>query len=279
MEIAANEIALERALVVMVVGTRPELTPSDVQAYIMGHFGLPSGSFTVHVHHPEDFLVLFGDYDVPQQILDAPLPSSSVRLVFRRWRKECGAQWLPTDYRVRLGIQGVPAHLCSSCALLCMAPETESKASLKKFFVTVACLHTDLIPNEKVMWAPIPFDTRHSQPGFCYRVVIDILEVVVISPGAPLPPPGSDFYKSGGAAEGLCQPPSGLGGPRRLRLALPVGALPPHPSGVGLLPLVLAPGRHSRARPRLFGAPVDPPLPRRAPAPIWNGGYRASTRW
>jgi hypothetical protein len=83
-EIAANEIALERALVVMVTGTRPELTPSDVQAYIMGHFGLPSGSFMVHVHHPEDFLVLFRDYDVLQRILDAPLPSSSVRLVFRR---------------------------------------------------------------------------------------------------------------------------------------------------------------------------------------------------
>jgi hypothetical protein len=40
----------------------------------MGHFGLPSGSFTVHVHHPEDFLVLFRDYDVLQQILDAPSP-------------------------------------------------------------------------------------------------------------------------------------------------------------------------------------------------------------
>jgi hypothetical protein len=89
------------------------------------------------------------------------------------------------DYRVRLGIQGVPAHLWlhsttqeilgSSCALLSMAPETESKASLKKFFVPVTCLHPDLIPNEKVMWAPIPFDAQHPQPGFRYRVVIDIL--------------------------------------------------------------------------------------------------------
>jgi hypothetical protein len=34
LEIATNEIALERALVVMVTGTRSELTPSDVQAYI-----------------------------------------------------------------------------------------------------------------------------------------------------------------------------------------------------------------------------------------------------
>jgi hypothetical protein len=179
-EIVANEIALERTLVVMVAGTRPELTSSDVHAYIMGHFVLPSGSFTVHVHHPEDFLVLFRDYDVLERILDAPLPSSSVRLVFRRWRKESRAEWSPMDYRVRLGIQGVPAHLWlrsttqeilgSSCALLTMAPETESKASLKKFFITVACLHPYLIPNEKVMWAPIPFDARHPQPGFLLTV-------------------------------------------------------------------------------------------------------------
>jgi hypothetical protein len=127
----------------------------------MGHFDLPSGLFMVHVHHPEDFLVLFWDYDVLQRILDTPFPSSSIRLVFRCWRKESGAEWSPMDYKVRLGIQVVPAHLWlrsttqkilgSSCALLSMAPETESKASLKKFIVTVACLYPDLIPNEKVM--------------------------------------------------------------------------------------------------------------------------------
>jgi hypothetical protein len=96
------------------------------------------------------------------------------------------------DYRVRFGIQGVPAQLWlrstaqeilgSSCALLSMAPKIKSKASLKKFFVTVACLHPDLIPIEKVMWAPIPFDARHPQPRFRYRAVIDILEAVVVSP-------------------------------------------------------------------------------------------------
>jgi hypothetical protein len=92
-----------------------------------------------------------------------------------------------------------------------MAPETESKASLKKFFVTVACLHPDLIPNEKVMRAPIPFDARHPQPGFRYRAVIDILEVMVVSPGAPLPPPGSDFFQSGGAADTSASIALGLG--------------------------------------------------------------------
>jgi hypothetical protein len=66
-----------------------ELVPFDVQAYIMGHFGLPLGSFTVHPNHLKDFIMLFRDFDVLQQILDAPLPSSLVHLVFNRWGKEC----------------------------------------------------------------------------------------------------------------------------------------------------------------------------------------------
>jgi hypothetical protein len=57
-DVTANDIALEHALVVMVAGTRTELTPSDVQVYIVGHFGLSLGSFTVHPRQPKDFLVL-----------------------------------------------------------------------------------------------------------------------------------------------------------------------------------------------------------------------------
>jgi hypothetical protein len=188
---------------------------------------------------------------------------------------------------VQLGIQGVPAHLWlrstaqeilgSSCPLLSMAPETESKVSLKKFFVTVTCLHPDLIPNEKVMWAPIPFDARHPQPGFHYRAVIDILEVVVVSSGAPPPPPSSDFYQSGGAAEGPHLPPSGSGGASS-SLSRPSGGVTPSASFRGGFAT-------SGAGPWTAQAGSAPCLvprwilhcPRRAPTPIRNGGYRAST--
>jgi hypothetical protein len=113
---------------------------------------------------------------------------------------------------------------------------------LKKFFVTVACLHPDLIPNEKVMWAPIPFDARHPQPGFRYRAVIDILEVVVISLGPPrrLQAPTSSSLV--GRRRGLVSLRRARVGPRRLRHGLPVGALRPRPSGTAPLPPVSAPG-------------------------------------
>jgi hypothetical protein len=160
-----------------------------------------------------------------------------------------------------------------------MASETEFKASLKKFFVTVSCPHPDLIPNEKVMWAPIPFDARHPQPGFRYRAVIDILEVVVVSPGVPPPPQALTSTSMVGRRRGLVSHRLAQAGPHRLRLAPSVGALPLRPSGVGPLPLVPPPRQHRRARPPCLAPRWIRHYPRHAPAPIRNGGYRASIRW
>lgn len=70
------------------------------------------------------------------------------------------------DFRLKIGLVGVPTHLWllntvqeimgSYCSVIVMAPETESKATLKQFFVTAGCIHPDLLPVEKVMVAPIP---------------------------------------------------------------------------------------------------------------------------
>jgi hypothetical protein len=45
MEVVFNEVVLERALVGVVADNKPNLNVSNVQAYIMGHFGAPPGSF------------------------------------------------------------------------------------------------------------------------------------------------------------------------------------------------------------------------------------------
>jgi hypothetical protein len=143
---------------------------------------------------------------------------------------------------------------------------------LKKFFVTVACLHSDLIPNKKVMWAPIPFDARHLQSGFCYRAVIDILEVMVVSPGAPPPPPGSDFYQSGGAAEGPRQPPSSLGGASSSSSRPSGGGIPSASFRDGSAASDAGPWMALAGSTPLFVALVDPPLPSLRPRsyPEWG---------
>jgi hypothetical protein len=83
---------------------------------------------------------------------------------------------------------------------------------LKKFFVIVGYLQPNLIPNEKIIWVPLPFDSQHPQPGFHYREVIAILEVVVIDLAPQPPPTGSEFVPTVGAVDGVHQPPDGAAG-------------------------------------------------------------------
>nr|TKW00558.1 hypothetical protein SEVIR_8G118300v2 [Setaria viridis] len=70
-KVVANEVALERALVVVVAGMRLETTPAVIQAYVMGHYGVEPSSFMVHPHYLEDFLVMFRDVDVMWRVLNA----------------------------------------------------------------------------------------------------------------------------------------------------------------------------------------------------------------
>lgn len=87
-KVVANEVALERALVVVVAGMRLETTPAVIQAYVMGHYGVEPSSFMVHPHYLEDFLVMFRDVDVMWRVLNAAVPLASFWIVFRRWHRE-----------------------------------------------------------------------------------------------------------------------------------------------------------------------------------------------
>uniref|UniRef100_K3XPX6 Uncharacterized protein n=1 Tax=Setaria italica TaxID=4555 RepID=K3XPX6_SETIT len=153
--VATNEVALERALVTVVVGIPPDLTLFDVQDYIMGHFGVEPGLFMVHLPYLEIFLVLFRDADVMMR-------------------------WLMSTAQEILG---------SSCSIMiAMAPEMEFKANLKKFFVMVGCIHLDLLPIEKFMVAPIPAEWLDVQLYLRYRAVINILEVSDLHSTGRAPP-------------------------------------------------------------------------------------------
>jgi hypothetical protein len=87
MEVVANEVVLECTLVGVAAGTKPNLNVSDVQAYIMGHFGAPLGSFTVHPHHSEDILVLFYDTTLMVRVLHSPILLRAVKIAFKRWNR------------------------------------------------------------------------------------------------------------------------------------------------------------------------------------------------
>lgn len=90
-EVVANEIALECALVTVVIGSRPETSSADVHAYLMGHFGVELRSFMVHPHYLEDFLVMFRDANAMMQVMHAQVLEGVLRIIFRLW---CQENWL-----------------------------------------------------------------------------------------------------------------------------------------------------------------------------------------
>ena len=54
------EEVLSHALVATITGNRPRVSTSDVSELLCSTFEFEVGEFTVHVHHPEDFLIIFG---------------------------------------------------------------------------------------------------------------------------------------------------------------------------------------------------------------------------
>ncbi|KAK1642377.1 hypothetical protein QYE76_060182 [Lolium multiflorum] len=58
-EIEESERMLQRASVATIMGTRPEVSVDQVEALLCASFELVVGEFSVMLHRPEDFLILF----------------------------------------------------------------------------------------------------------------------------------------------------------------------------------------------------------------------------
>lgn len=79
-EVVANEVALERALV---ASSRSASSMADVKEYLHGRFGVEPGSFLVHPYYPEEFLIMFRDFHTMIRVLHAPVPEGEMQFVFR----------------------------------------------------------------------------------------------------------------------------------------------------------------------------------------------------
>jgi hypothetical protein len=70
-------------LVAVVACTRLFASTRDVDAYLLGLFGLEQGSFITYPYHPEDFLILFRDAEAMMHVLHAPVSEGPLRFTFR----------------------------------------------------------------------------------------------------------------------------------------------------------------------------------------------------
>uniref|UniRef100_A0A8I6XY83 Uncharacterized protein n=1 Tax=Hordeum vulgare subsp. vulgare TaxID=112509 RepID=A0A8I6XY83_HORVV len=105
------ELVLARAMVATITGNRPRVSPAEVTELLLSSLELAEGDFTVHIHHPEDFLILFSSVATMRRLHDEHLLCSPrFSLSLRPWCKLAHANADGLGYRVELELRGIPAH-------------------------------------------------------------------------------------------------------------------------------------------------------------------------
>jgi len=181
-EIDEAESSLSLALVALVVGTRPPVTPAMVASQLQEVFGLDGASFTVKRFWPDDFIVCFSREVDLNVVLSSEWPAGApFSLRWRRWSKLIMASSGAFRYRILVAIRGIPYHarslatvqtiLGSSCAKPELAlpeaiPDAEDEREL---FVAAWCAHPDLVPDEVVLAIPEPEEPHDGGPPLFLR--------------------------------------------------------------------------------------------------------------
>ncbi|CAL5091646.1 unnamed protein product [Urochloa decumbens] len=202
-EIDMEEARLSsRALVAMVVGTRPLVSPAQLGRFLEEFHVLLPDEFTISRFEPEDFLVEFTTTAAADRVLHASAPPDApFHLTWKRWRRQSMGNLTPLRFKVLIEIKGIPAHarnmntaqivLNSACSNLEEVPPTMAGDNKRSIFMAAWCIHPDLIPVEKLVYIPEPPEQHvpgnlflrpeeviHSKKeGLWYRVEVRLWEV------------------------------------------------------------------------------------------------------
>jgi hypothetical protein len=64
----------------------PWLLTGSARQWLERHYAMPGASVMTKRYHPEDFLISFSSYGDMARVLHHPPPTSTLVLVFKRWR-------------------------------------------------------------------------------------------------------------------------------------------------------------------------------------------------
>jgi hypothetical protein len=107
-ELEAAERDLGRALVAVIAGTRPPVSPAMVRAFLAAEFGIEDAS--VHRYEPEDFVVRFANRDDAERVLHTRVLNPPFHLIWHPWSRLSMASFTFLRYRVLVGMTHVPIH-------------------------------------------------------------------------------------------------------------------------------------------------------------------------
>lgn len=99
-ELQAAEDELSLALVTVVGGTRPPVSPTMVRQFLFDCFGVAGEDAEVRRHDPEDFVVRFRRCEDRDRVLGSPAVGAQFSLIWQPWRRTSMASGGPFRYRV-----------------------------------------------------------------------------------------------------------------------------------------------------------------------------------
>lgn len=166
-ELEAAEQDLRFALVAVVTGTRPFVSPDMVRAHLSTYFGIQEGSASVMRHEPVDFIVRFACLQDLEAVLHTAIHGAPFSLIWHPWRRTSLASAASFHFRVLLGMRRLPLHarslamaqsiLGTACAHLELAPpDVTPPDDDREFFVAGWCLDPRIIPEEETIFIPEP---------------------------------------------------------------------------------------------------------------------------
>jgi len=160
----AAEDALSMALLALVLGTRPPVTPALLLQHLYDHYGVSEDRVTVWRTRPDDFIVWFSNQDDLQRVLDIQRPEGAAfTLRWRRWSRLILGSASAFRYRCLVGMKGLPSHARSTEVVQCILGSAGAKAEIanpeavadpddeRERFVASWCAHPDLVPDEIIM--------------------------------------------------------------------------------------------------------------------------------
>ncbi|XBJ11509.1 hypothetical protein VPH35_016200 [Triticum aestivum] len=192
------EAELARAVLVTVIGTRPEVDVGSAARALHSAFGVGPAEMSIRRFFPEDFLVLCHDGALRDRMVRVGRADASwFELSLRPWLWQAQATAASLTYLVPVSLRGVPAHAWSQRTssvilrglgyVMGMDEDTASRADMADFRVWLRTDRLRQIPRRRILFIDEPRRTlwsggggRRSTAGWCSTALWYPIDITVL---------------------------------------------------------------------------------------------------